>query len=443
MHRLWSRSTCIVLVLFTLLLAACGGSSGSSAGSGGNSSNPGVLNPNKKYTVEFWNVFSIGANKTAMDALTKQYMQEHPNVTIKTQSFDSYNTLQTKLTAAIAANKAPTVAQLYENWAVQYQQSNAIVSLQPFITGKNGLSQSDLADFYPSLLKDGQINGTQYMLPFNKSDMVLYYNADLLQKKGIQPPTTLQEFTSDLTKLTNGSQQWGLSYTPDVDGWSILYKALGGGDFVSSDDKTADFANSQNMPYTVKALDYFAPLVKSGAIHVTKGYNWQNDFIAQKSAFAISTIASYPFLAQPIGNTFKFSEAPMPAGPSGQFTVLFGSNLALFSGDADTESAGWDYMKFLTSSEADATFVKQTGYMPVRQSTFNSPTLQSYYAQVPARKVGPQSINNAFVASIVPAWQQCRDIIDTAFPSVLTGQSTAEATATKMGQQCTAALQQG
>jgi multiple sugar transport system substrate-binding protein len=430
----------MVLVLFTLLLTACGGSS--SSGSGGSGSNPGVLDSSKKYTVEFWNAFSVGANKTAIDALTNQYMQEHPNVTVKMQYFDSYSTLQTKLTAAIAANKAPTIAQVYEGWTTQYQQSNSIVSLQPFITGKNGLSQSDLTDFYPTLLKDGQINGTQYTLPFNKSDMVLYYNADLLQKKGLQPPTTFQEFTSDLTKLTNGSQ-WGLSYTPDSDGWSILYKALGGGNFVSSDGKTAEFANSQNLPYTVKALDYLAPLVKSGAIHVTKGYTWQNDFISQKSAFAISSIASYPFLAKPIGNTFKFSEAPVPAGPSGQFTVLYGTNLALFSGDADTESAGWDYMKFLTNTETNASFVKQTGYMPVRQSTFHSSTLQSYYDQFPARKVGPESLNNAFVASAMPAWEQCINIINTAFTDVLNSQSTAEAGATKMGQQCTSALQQG
>jgi multiple sugar transport system substrate-binding protein len=197
------------------------------------------------------------------------------------------------------------------------------------------------------------------------------------------------------------------------------------------------------MPYTVKALDYFAPLVKSGAIHITKGYTWQNDFIAQKSAFAISSIASYPFLAKPIGNTFKFNEAPVPAGPSGQFTVLYGTNLALFSNDSDTESAGWDYMKFLTSTETNASFVKQTGYMPVRQSSFNSSTLQGYYTQYPARKVGPQSLNNAFVASTVPAWEQCINIINTAFPDVLNGQTTAEAAGTKMGQQCTSALQQG
>lgn len=81
--------------------------------------------------------------------------------------------------------------------------------------------------------------------------------------------------------------------------------------------------------------------------------------------------------------------------------------------------------------------------MPVRQSTFNSSTLQSYYTQVSARKVGAESINNAFVASTVPAWEQCISIINTSFTDVLNGQTTAEAAGTKMVQQCTSALQQG
>lgn len=435
----------IIMLGMMLLLAACGGTSGNNNGSSSSGSNPGVLDANKKYTVNFWEAFATGANKSVLESLTQQYMKAHPNVTVKLQAFDSYSTLQTKLTAAIAAKHPPALAQIYENWATQFQQANALASLQPFISGKNGLSQEDLADFYPAMLKDGQINGTQYMLPFNKSDLVIYYNADMLKKAGVNPPNTLQDFSDAIKKLTKpDGSQWGLSYTPDVDGWSVLYKALGGSDFVSADGKTAAFADDKNKQYATQALDYFAPLVKSGAIHVTKNYAWQNDLISQKAAFAISTIASYAFLAQPIGKTFKLEEAPMPAGPAGQFTVLFGTNLSIFSGvDADTQSAAWDYMKFLTSSETNAIFVKGTGYMPIRQSTFSGATLQSYYSEVPVRKVGPQSLSNAFVASAVPAWSQCRDIITTAFTSTLSGQATADASFNKMTQSCNAALAQG
>ncbi|GAC1498311.1 MAG: ABC transporter substrate-binding protein [Ktedonobacteraceae bacterium] len=439
MYRRWYRMTFVLAMITMVLLTACGGSSGGTTNTGTTSTGDATqFDPNKKYTVDFWEAFGTGANKTAVEALSKEYIQQHPNVTINLQAFDSYGTLQTKLNAAIAANKTPAISQVYESWAVQYKQHDNIVSLQPYIKGKNGLSQSDLADFYPSLLKDGQIDGEQYMLPFNKSDEVLYYNADALQKYNIAPPTSINDLVADITKVTQvDGSQWGLSLTPSVDEWEVLYKSLGGKDLVSQDGQKSAFAQDPNKQYAKAALDVLTPLVKANAVHITQQYAWQNDFASQKSVFAVSTIASYPFLVKSINGAFKFNEAPIPAGPAGQYTPLFGTNLALYKGVSDdTRAVAWDFMKFLTSANADISFVKQTGYMPVRQSAFNSKDLQDYYTKFPARKVGPQQINNAFVDSIQPGWQKCRNDISNNYTSVLKGQITSDAALTKMEQQC-------
>ncbi len=445
MHRKWSLMAYVIAMVTMLLLTACGGSSTGNSSNTSTSSTPGVLDSSKKYTVNFWEAFATGANKTSLEALTKQYMQQHSNVTVNLQAYDSYATLKTKITAAIAAGKPPAISQVYEEWATQYQQTNQIVSLQPFISGKNGFNQSELSDFYPSMLKDGQLNNTQYMLPFNKSVIVLYYNVDALKAAGINPPTTMDEMIADLTKVTKpDGSQWGLSYTPDVDLWSILYKGLGGTDFVSADGKKVTFADGDNATAAKQALNELTPLVQSKAIHVTSGYNWQNDFASQKSLFAISTVASYSFIKKSVAGAFQLSEAPIPAGPKGQFTTLFGTNLAMYAGvDADTQSAAWDYMKFLTNPESNATFVQQTGYMPVRQSAFNGSMLQDYFTKNPARKAGPQSLQYGFVASVVPAWDQCRDIISNAFTSVLKGQSSADDAFSKMVSSSNTALSQG
>jgi ABC-type glycerol-3-phosphate transport system substrate-binding protein len=100
-------------------------------------------------------------------------------------------------------------------------------------------------------------------------------------------------------------------------------------------------------------------------------------------------------------------------------------------------------MKFLTSTQTNEAFVQQTGYMPVRQSAFNSTALQGYYAKAPAGKAGPQSLPFAFVDSTLPAWDTCRDIIATDYTSVLVGQSTVDAALTKMAQSCNSVLAQG
>ena len=442
MDRRWYRMTFVLAVITMVLLTACGGTQSAATPGTGSSGDATQFDPNKKYTVDFWEAFSTGANKTAVEALAKEYMQSHPNITVNLQAFDSYSTLQTKLNAAIAAHKTPALSQVYESWAVQYKQHDNIVSLQPYIKGKNGLSQSDLSDFYPSLLKDGQIEGEQYMLPFNKSDEVLYYNADALQKYNITPPTNMNDLIADLPKVTKADgTQWGLSLTPSVDEWDVLYKSLGGKDFVSQDGQKSVFAQDPNKPYAKAALDALVPLVKANAVHVTQQYGWQNDFAAQKSIFAVSTIASYPFLVKSINGAFKFNEAAIPAGPAGQYTPLYGTNLVLYKGVSDdTRAAAWDFMKFLTSTSADISFVKQTGYMPIRQSAYNSKDLHDYYTKFPARKVGPQQINNAFVDSTQPNWQKCRDDISNSFTSVLKGQISSDAGLTRMEQQCNSDL---
>jgi multiple sugar transport system substrate-binding protein len=436
-HKL-SRSLPIFAVIMVLLLSACGSTSAQNTSTTNRSNNVGVLDPNKQYTVNFWEAFATGANKTALEALVKQYMSAHKNVKVNLQAYDSYSTLETKLNAAIAAKQPPAIAQVYESWATQYQQNGNIVSLKPYMAGKDGLSQSDQSDFYPSLLKDGQINGEQYMLPFNKSDEVLYYNASLLKKNNLQPPTTLNEFVSDIKKLTKADgSQWGLSLTPSVDEWSTFFKDLGGKNFAASDNQSSGFGQGSDAQYAQQALDLLVPLAKSGAVHVTTAYSWQDDFANQKSAFALSTIASYPFIQTEAGNKFSLNEAPFPGGPAGQFTSLYGTNLSIFNGVSDdTRNAAWDLMKFLTSTTSNVSFVQQTGYMPIRQTAFNDASLQSYYKQVPARMVGSQQIPNAFVASSLPGWDKCSAEISNNFASVLGGHSTSTDALQKMSQGC-------
>ena len=436
MRSVWSRVSLLTALLSILLLAACGG--GATPSQPTSSSSAGVLDANKKYTVDFWEAFATGANQKTLEQLTKQYMSTHTNVTVNLTAYDSYDTLNTKLTASITAGKTPALAQVYEEWATKYQQAGALAPLQPFISGKNGLSQNDISDFFPAMWNDGKLDNAQYMLPFNKSDIVLFYNVGALQKANIPVPTSWQELKDDLTKVTKNGQ-WGLSVTPDVDLWSILYKDAGGNQFVSDDGQSAEFGNSANANAAKQALGDLTPLVKSGAIHVTNGYDWQNDFVSQKSLFAIGTIASYSFLKDLIKGSFQFSEAPMPSGTATQSTVLFGTNIAMFSKvDPDTQNAAWDYMKYLTSTEANKTFVEGTGYMPIRQSSYASSIMNQA-----DRKAGPDSVKFSFVASNVPAWDQCRNIITNNFTSVLRSQMTADAALTKMTQSCTSELAQG
>jgi ABC-type glycerol-3-phosphate transport system substrate-binding protein len=93
-------------------------------------------------------------------------------------------------------------------------------------------------------------------------------------------------------------------------------------------------------------------------------------------------------------------------------------------------------MKFLVSTTSNISFVQQTGSIPIRQSTFNSQSLQRYYAQNPASKVGLAQTSHAYVASTITIWDECIGYITTNYTSVLDGQSTAAAALKNMTQSC-------
>ena len=59
---------------------------------------------------------------------------------------------------------------------------------------------SDVADmkddFYEGPWNSGTLDGKNYGLPLNSNNLSLFYNKDMLDKAGLQPPTTWDELTA-------------------------------------------------------------------------------------------------------------------------------------------------------------------------------------------------------------------------------------------------------
>jgi len=89
-------------------------------------------------------------------------------------------------------------------------------------------------------------DGKMWMMPFNKSNLVMYYNIDMLKEAGFNaPPKTWNEFATMVKALTKeDGSQWGCSVGADVDLWyAMIYEW--GGQVLSKDYKTVLFARMQ------------------------------------------------------------------------------------------------------------------------------------------------------------------------------------------------------
>ncbi|MDQ2742753.1 MAG: ABC transporter substrate-binding protein [Chloroflexota bacterium] len=373
-------------------------------------------------TVTVWTAYTHGL-LDAFNTLSSRFQSLYPYIKINEVSSTSYSTLLPKEQSAVFAGNTPTIGQAYEAWTSQFLKSHAIQDLGPYINGKHGLSAADIRDFYPKVWKDGMLGSKHYMMPFSKSDIVLYFNRAMLRHSGIsRPPTTWNEFAADCKKVTvrqGGTvSQWCTTYELDESEW-YAWEYEWGNHVLDKQGKAA-FATRQGAA----PVSFFANLVKKKEMVVsTSGtYQGQADFDAGKTAFYMGTSAGLTYVISGAKPGVETAVAPFPAGPMHRATEMFGAPLAMFSkGSSAEKEAGWLFMKWLTEPRQTAYWAEHTGYMPVRQSAFK--LMKSYYSKNPQERSSVEQLNYALVEPVVPGWTKAQTDIATNLAAALNGNS--------------------
>lgn len=396
---------------------ACGGSSTSS----NNTSTATQLKAlDHKVTVNFWHAMHSGTQNTAITKIAQDFNASQSFVTVNLIDQVDYGTLNNKTLAALAAGSPPDAAQCYENWAAKYKQSKALADLTPYINAADGINQTDLKDIYPIMVQDGKLNNTQYMFPMNKSDYLLFTNTDMLTAAGITTaPTSWDELKADAPKVTKSGATWAIDF-PDTLGMENILESqvyAYGGTILDSKNQKAAF--NQKAP---DILQIWADLVKNGYAKRVGGASFpdQTDFGNGKTAFYVTTIASYPFVKSAVGSKFKFKTAAMPAGPKGSFTEMVGTNACVFTkAPADVQQGAFQFIKFFASKTETTYWSQTTGYIPLRQSAVAA--MSDFYATNPDLKVAPDQLPHAIVAPALAIWNEAAGKIQQEMVNALDG----------------------
>lgn len=350
----------------------------------------------KSVTITFMEAMSSGTQKPTLDDLVQNFQKTHAGITINLIAEPNYGVLLQKEQAAVAAGQPPTIGQAYESWAASFADSQAIVPLDTYVNNrKTGIPASLRTHMWRGVWKDLFLpDGKIWMWPFNKSDYVLFYNADKLQKAHLSPPRTWVQYAADEKKLSGGSD-WGES----IDTGTLSAPANGtyeylsivrafGGSWIKNGKPNLD------TKAAVKALAFLQDLKLHGALQVGTNYPEETALGAGRSAFAISSIAGYPYMLAEVGNKFTMGVAPLPNGSNGQGNAMAGTNVVIFSKASSAErAAAWQFMKYLSSPHATAYWAEKTGYLPVTKSALVY--MKSYIAAHPYQKIAAQSLQSA------------------------------------------------
>jgi len=120
----------------------------------------------------------------------------------------------------------------------------------------------DMADFIPTTVAAGSYNGKQYTLPVDPNVQILIYRKDLLEQKGLKPPTTWEELLK-IAKIFHdpARQQYGFAFAAGADPQAPLYLMLllssYGAELVDTNGRSG-----VNTPAGRKGAEMFLELLK-------------------------------------------------------------------------------------------------------------------------------------------------------------------------------------
>jgi ABC-type glycerol-3-phosphate transport system substrate-binding protein len=258
-------------------LAAC--SPGNSASSSGS----------KTLNVAYFGT-QQAADQTAKVA--EPFMKANPGVTVKFNGINGtdWNDFFTKILTQIAAGNAPDIAYVATEGVQLFAQKKLAHPLDDYIKRDKDQLQAYFSDVHPSLVEAMMYEGSLYELPtdFNAGNM--YFNTSLLEKSGLQLPSsswTMDDFHGLATGLKSNSGAIPFDWVVRLWGsWTSFMYANGGnlvseGKFDGGDWLWRQFYGSDpaakgraggwkwgaptaNSDAVVESLDYMVELANGG-----------------------------------------------------------------------------------------------------------------------------------------------------------------------------------
>lgn len=351
-----------------------------------------------KINVVFWHTFGK-ANQELLNTMIREFEAENPDISIKASSQGGYPEIYQKLSSAIASGDVPAMATCYADHVSDYLNANAVVDVTEYIEspelgftkeeGYHTVGGEDIYgvdDFVKGYWDEGvsyQKSGC-YSVPYAKSTEVMFYNKTFFDTHNLTVPKTWDELWEVCRVITE--EIW---IEKDLTGKDNKYYALG---YDSDSNMFITMCEQYGIPYTTndnitKESDHytFNNQQAKDLVHTLKGY-YDKHYLITKGSMDIASYTSTKFTAGEIvvtigstgGTTYNDSEnfevgiAPLPYVDQNHDEIISqGPSICFMRRVTKAQKeAAWKFYKFITESTNSAYYALDTGYDPVRLSSY-------------------------------------------------------------------------
>ena len=211
------------------------------------------------------------------------------------------------MTAQFSAGEPPDLFYLQAEFADAWIEDGLLEPLDPYFAGN---PEFDTGPFFDPLIQAFEFEGQTYGLPKDASPLALFYNPDMLEAAGVEPPTTWDELTAAAEALTT-DDVYGLCLGAELPRVGAFIYQNGGGIY-NEDGSELTIA----APESVEAIDFVLGMHEAGTLMVPAdtGAGWCGEaFGLGQAAMTMEGNWLYPAMENDFPDT-PFEVAELPQG---------------------------------------------------------------------------------------------------------------------------------
>lgn len=358
----------------------------------------------EKAEITFWHAMGGGQGE-ALESLVADFEKEHPNIKVNLQNQGNYGDLNQILVATMQSpSDLPTITQAYPDWMLQFEDANLVTDLTDMVKGEDGIEDYD--DILPGVREEIEQDGKIMGLPFNKSTEVLWYNKTLFDELGLEVPKTYDELKEVSKKIYEEKNISGVGFDslPNFYATYLHNKGL-------EMDKDLDITS----PESVEAVNYYLDGIKDGYFRIAGTDQYMSGPFANEQVGAyIGSNAGEVYVKDGVEDKFEYAAAPYPA----ESAVQQGTNIYMFDNADDAQKkAAFEFLKYLTSKEAQIKFALDTGYMPARTSALEDSKYKDSDSSI--APILADATKNLYSRPLAPGSQQAYNDIGSTLEQIL------------------------
>lgn len=353
--------------------------------------------------VTIWYYWETEGHQEALSKVIEDYnsSQEDYEVTAKYVPFDDF---KKQLSIGASASELPDIVILDSPDHASYAEMGIFAD----ISGK-----FDVSNYYEGTVDSCTVDDKLYGVPFGVNCLALYYNEDLLNDAGLQPPTTWEELKTTAKALT----------TDSVTGMALcsIQNEEGTFNFMPWVWSTGASSYEIDSEGGIKALSFIQSLVKDGAMS-SECINWtQGDVMNQFISGNVAMMENGPWqipTMQKEAPDLNWGVTLLPKD-SENASALGGENYAVIK-DGNEEGA-LAFLEYVTQDEQVKYLMESFGYISADRAIAET----QFDAESPYQPFVEQ-LEYAQARGPLADWPGVSDAISLAFNKVITDGATPE-----------------